>query len=440
MYFPISLYEIDFEIPILGSEYIKIEKICETYHTCEELIPFLSDIQQIDSGINEERVKETSLMIRVMLIDDEEDALDLLEILLGQIEHVKVVGRYVNPIQAIEALSELPVDGVDAVFLDNQMPGMRGTEVARTIRKTRPQMPIVFTTAYAEYAVEAFEIQSTDYLLKPFTMKRLQKAVALIKPRISEAAVQVRSKDGTFPHIQFFGGFHIHLSDNKDKRLSWKTKKEKELCAFLLHHEGRPVNTASIIEALWPENDLNKAKTYLYTCMSYLRKSLSDNNIPISIQKAEQGFVSELNGITSDVTEFETLLNSAMSDERHDELIYDKMNGLYKGPYMEACDFNWADVRQMKINTAYIRVLRKWHEYFYKKVNTTLALDSMQRLLSIVPDSESDGRKLIKLHLEMGNRNEALHVYLQLEQAVHVQLGIELEEATLHLYRQAINQ
>ncbi|OMF28653.1 DNA-binding response regulator [Paenibacillus sp. FSL H8-0548] len=379
-------------------------------------------------------------MIRVMLIDDEEDALDLLEILLRQIGHVKVVGRYVNPIQALEALSQFPIDGVDAVFLDNQMPGMRGTEVARTIRKTRPQMPIVFTTAYAEYAVEAFEIQSTDYLLKPFTIKRLQKAVALIKPHVSEAAVQARPKDGTFPHIQFFGGFHIQLSDNKEKRLAWKTKKEKELCAFLLHYEGRPVNTASIIEALWPEYDLNKAKTYLYTCMSYLRKSLTDNNIPISIQKADQGFVSELNGITSDVMEFETLLNSMISDERYDERMYDKMNAMYKGPYMEACDFKWADVRQMKINASYIRALRKWHEYFYKNANTALALDSMQRLLSIEPDSEADGRKLIKLHLEMGNRNEALHVYLQLEQAVRVQLGAALEEATLLLYRQAINQ
>lgn len=117
-------------------------------------------------------------MIRVLLVDDDEDALNLLEILLGQIGDVKVVGRFVNPFQAIEALDTTPVD---AVFLDNQMPGMTGMEAARKIRDIQPQMPIVFTTAYAEYAVEAFEIQSTDYLLKPIVMNRLQNAVSRIK-------------------------------------------------------------------------------------------------------------------------------------------------------------------------------------------------------------------------------------------------------------------
>ncbi|MNH44956.1 hypothetical protein D3C79_1072650 [compost metagenome] len=64
--------------------------------------------------------------------------------------------------------------------------------------------------------------------------------------------------------VQCLGGFHIYLPGiaNKDKVLSWRTRKERELCAYLLHHEGRPVNSAAIIEALWPEHDLDKAETY----------------------------------------------------------------------------------------------------------------------------------------------------------------------------------
>src|SRR5690348_4751314 len=103
-------------------------------------------------------------MIRVMLVDDEDDALDLLEILLRQTGEVSVVGRYSDPVQAIEALTVTPVD---AVFMDNEMPVMTGMEAARKIKKIQPHLPIVFTTAYSEYAVEAFEIQSIDYLLKP---------------------------------------------------------------------------------------------------------------------------------------------------------------------------------------------------------------------------------------------------------------------------------
>ncbi|MGO4373945.1 response regulator, partial [Paenibacillus sp. MCAF20] len=269
-------------------------------------------------------------MMRVMIVDDEEDALDLLEILLGQIGGVEVAGRYVNPIQAIDALTQSPVD---AVFLDNQMPGMKGTEAARMIRSMIPQIPIVFTTAYAEYAVEAFEIQSTDYLLKPFTKDRLQNTVARIKQTLSESVGQTRQSASAASTVNCLGGFHIGAPGDANKALAWKTKKEKELCAFLIHHEGKSVNTASIIEALWPGYDLNKAKTYLYTCLSYLRRSLAEHHIPIHIRKADQGFVAELDGLAVDATEFERLLRGVMSKEAMDERTYDTMNRMYKGEY-----------------------------------------------------------------------------------------------------------
>lgn len=135
-------------------------------------------------------------MIRVMLIDDEEDALDLLEILLGQLGNVQVIGRYMNPVEAIEVIRTLQSNGrespIDAVFLDNRMPGMNGMEVARAIRQMIPQMPIIFTTAHAEYAVEAFEIQSIDYLLKPFTPDRLQNAVTRVQHSMSHSSLSPR--------------------------------------------------------------------------------------------------------------------------------------------------------------------------------------------------------------------------------------------------------
>ncbi|KQO14695.1 response regulator [Paenibacillus sp. Leaf72] len=371
-------------------------------------------------------------MIRVMLIDDEEDALDLLGILLGQIGSVQVAGRYINPLQAIEALSYTPVD---AVFLDNQMPGMKGTEAARIVRSMFPHMPIVFTTAYAEYAVEAFEIQSTDYLLKPFTIERLQNAVARIKQSLSESVFQARQRASMTPTVKCLGGFQLVLPGDMNKGLTWKTKKERELCAFLIHYAGKTVNTASIIEAIWPGYDLNKAKTYLYTCLSYLRKSLAEHHIPIHIMKADQGFGAALDGVTVDVMEFEQLLSSTLAEaeEEMDERSYDKMNQMYKGEYLEACDFGWATARQLEIKASYVRVLRKWHAYFQSQGNRTLAMDSLQNLLSLAPDSEIDGRELIKLHLKIGDRNEAYRVCLQLEQAVRLQLGAELEEETLRL-------
>lgn len=103
---------------------------------------------------------------------------------------------------------------------------------------------------------------------------------------------------------------------------------------------------------------------------------------------------------------------------------------------MHGCNFDWAIARQLELNSLYVRVLRKWSMYYLSQEKFSLAVDSLQRLLTIFPDSEIDGRALIRLHLELGNRSEAYRVCLQLEQAVRVQLGTELEEETMLLVRQ----
>jgi DNA-binding SARP family transcriptional activator len=70
-----------------------------------------------------------------------------------------------------------------------------------------------------------------------------------------------------------------------------------------------------------------------------------------------------------------------------------------------------------------------------QKGRLALAEDCLQRVLAIAPDSESDGRELIQLHLDAGNRSEALRVYRQLEQVICEQLGVELEEETVNLFK-----
>ena len=370
-------------------------------------------------------------MLRVMLVDDEADALQLLEILLGQIGGVEIVGKFASPVQAMEALG---TTHVDAVFLDNQMPGMTGMEAARKIKEIKPRMPIVFTTAYSEYAVEAFEVQSIDYLLKPIAPGRLQQAVSRIRLAVSAD----RARPGASPHpaIRCMGGFSIQLPHDDIRLLPWKTNKEKEVCAFLIHHEGTPVDTALIIDSIWPGYDLKKAKTYFYTCLSYLRKNFQEHRVLVSVEKAGSGFAVRLGEAAADVSQLEAMLDGILSADEADERLYDKINELYRGEYMEGCDYNWALARRESVKAKYIRSLRRFYRLFRRRGDTARAADSLQRLLAIEPDSEADGRELILLHLETGNRNEALRIYCGLEQAVRVQLGAELEEDTARLYRQ----
>jgi two-component system LytT family response regulator len=114
-------------------------------------------------------------MMRVYLVDDETLALKRLTRLLRQTRRVEIVGSTVRPREAVEFLSQ---HAVDAVFLDIQMPGMTGFEVLQQLPK---EPAVVFTTAFDRFALDAFEVNSIDYLVKPIELERLEKALTKLE-------------------------------------------------------------------------------------------------------------------------------------------------------------------------------------------------------------------------------------------------------------------
>ncbi len=109
-------------------------------------------------------------MINTIIVDDEPLALDILESHIEKIPELNLVARCNNAIEANAALRE---HEVDLMFLDIQMPQLTGVEFMKSL--TNPPMAI-FTTAYAEYAVEGFNLEAVDYLLKPISFDRFLKA------------------------------------------------------------------------------------------------------------------------------------------------------------------------------------------------------------------------------------------------------------------------
>lgn len=115
-------------------------------------------------------------MIRAYIVDDEEPARDRLRRLLSEVEGVCVVGEASD---GEEALRQIPRLAPDLVFLDIQMPGKTGMEVAATLPPPRPGF--IFCTAFDQYAIQAFEQHAVDYLLKPLNRDRLASALGRIR-------------------------------------------------------------------------------------------------------------------------------------------------------------------------------------------------------------------------------------------------------------------
>src|SRR5699024_5530195 len=105
--------------------------------------------------------------MKVICIDDEPIILDFLTIQLKKIKNIEIVGAYTK---SDEGLEQVLTNDVDIVFLDIRMPEMTGMEIASEILNHKPNIFIVFVTAYEHYAVEAFEMEAVDYLLKPIRL------------------------------------------------------------------------------------------------------------------------------------------------------------------------------------------------------------------------------------------------------------------------------
>jgi DNA-binding LytR/AlgR family response regulator len=112
-----------------------------------------------------------SLMLNVLIVDDEPLALDVLETYIGQMAQLNLVQRCTNALEANEALK---ANDIDLMFLDIQMPQLTGIDFVKTL--TKPPM-VVFTTAYPNYAIQGFDLNALDYLLKPISLERFVKAV-----------------------------------------------------------------------------------------------------------------------------------------------------------------------------------------------------------------------------------------------------------------------
>ena len=131
--------------------------------------------------------------MKVLIVDDEKPARDRLHQILADEDQYEVVGEAANGLEALEKASRL---SPDVVLLDIRMPGMEGIETAHHLNAMDPAPAVVFTTAYDEYAIDAFEARAIGYVLKPVRRSRLtgalEQATRFAGSTLSEAAAEAR--------------------------------------------------------------------------------------------------------------------------------------------------------------------------------------------------------------------------------------------------------
>lgn len=188
-------------------------------------------------------------MIRTIAIDDEPLALQLVTSYVAKTPFLELVESFDNPLDAMEFLSENPVD---LIFLDIQMPDLTGIEFTR-ILENRPK--IIFTTAYEKYALEGFKLEATDYLLKPFSYEEFLKAA-------KRAEKLIRLENGeSHEEVEANNEFLFLKSEYKIRRINYNEinyiEGLKDYVKVYLQKDTKPIlslNSLKSLEVKLPES------------------------------------------------------------------------------------------------------------------------------------------------------------------------------------------
>ncbi|MBR1852912.1 MAG: response regulator [Lachnospiraceae bacterium] len=151
-----------------------------------------------------------------------------------------------------EAIKLLEQYTPEVTFLDIEMPGINGLEVAERMKALHAQINIVFITGHAEYALSAFELYVSGFLLKPVTEGQIKKALQNLRYPLRK----MRGEESRQLKVQCFGQFEVWCNGEP---LNFSRNKTKELFAYLVDRKGAMCSIQQIAGALWPDVEVNES-------------------------------------------------------------------------------------------------------------------------------------------------------------------------------------
>lgn len=363
------------------------------------------------------------ILVKVILIDDEQPALDYLEYQLKNVSDFKVIGKYTNPLEGKQAIEE---GTVDLVFLDIQIPDLNGIELAEQLLEKKPDLPIVFITAYDEYAIKAFELNAIDYVLKPVSASRLLTTVKRIEQEVKEKVAKQFSDTGRLALHLFQQVSLTDCSQGQENPilLKWRTANTEQLFLYLVQHESREVNKNFLIELLWPDLEPEKAYKQLYTSIYNIRKTLGLYRDHIHIKSISDGYMLIFEDVDIDVKQFETFVDEASPLSEKTVADYERTLAIFTGDYLETYDYIWAEGVRHRLRLKWIHTALQVVRWYYEKSEFPPALALSQEVLMRYPLEEEAHFFAMKIYDAMEDFSDVRRQYEKLQELLLEELQV----------------
>ncbi|MGC5326684.1 response regulator [Brevibacillus sp. SYSU BS000544] len=359
-------------------------------------------------------------MFKAVIVEDEKPILDLMKYVIGLNPHYTILGTFTNPLEALACLPHLQPD---VVFLDVEMPKMNGLELAQKINELFDQTKIIFTTAYKQYALDAFQVYAFDYILKPVTPAAIERVTnRLIKLHRLAAPVEEKVRHAT---IRCFGGFEVRNS--KGELVRWTTRKTEELFSYFLCYPERDINKWQLAELLWPGMDVDRASHNLHNTMYRLKKLLKEHEIDVDIQRTNEGYILEPAKLEYDVLVFQRY-DFSITDQMRDAKQAEYLCILYNGSLLEGKDYIWKTPLEEGYRKQFTWLVHRLIQHDLENRDWKKAEQRLEAFLTLYPLNEEMNMILLQIYARCGNREKVAKQYARFEAFYRRELEMEPPE------------
>lgn len=362
-------------------------------------------------------------MINVVLIDDEEPALLEMEFLLRNYPNVHILGKFINPMEALEKIKDLKPQ---AVFIDMNMPGLSGLTVTRKLQEISRQIEVVFVTAYEQYAVEAFHVEATDYLLKPVSKERLDQTIRRLKCSSRDAGcdcdqvLEIKCMDS------------LQISWASREPVKWRTEKEKELFAFLLHNKGIEVSRDRIIDELWGELETSRAIRQLHNAVYYMKKTLTEYGVTPEQIAISKRYRLHLGKVQYDREQLEEKLKHIYSSQTIEET--ESILLLFGRGYLQFEGWAWAEPDRALFRQHQMKLLTQLSQKYMQTKTYDQVEFLLKKAFDINPFEENITYHLLELYKETGEAAKAAQHFLLYQKILKDELNIKPQYKIIKIY------
>lgn len=364
-------------------------------------------------------------MIKAIVADDEWYNLEEISELIEKTGLMTVEKKYQNPLKVIEDVEDICPQ---VAFIDIEMPEMDGITLAEKLLEKQPSMIIVFITAWDKYAIQAFDVNAFDYILKPIKIDRFNKTVQRIKNEIESK--KVYSKPAI--KIKCFDRFETSIGGIPVK---WMRAKAEELFAYLLMNYGSYIHKDEIIEELWSGYAPDRALPILQTSVCKIRNIFSDVKHNIYIEYSGNSYCLYVKDAECDYFEFKEALKQYILHNRNTYYYIERACNIFGRGFLSQQDYIWSIEKDEELRNKLVGALQEIVSDYLNIGDNAETIKFLKYLAVLVPYDDEINYRLLKLLKSSGSNSEFIKQYEWLQKVLMNEYGTVPSEKIEKLYK-----